>query len=630
MHIDLETYCVIDITKVSTVRYISDPTFEILLFAYKLNDEPIEIIDLTSTELPSEIITHILNPGIIKIAHNSTFEIACLEKHLNTNLDYNSWECTMLKCYATGLPGALKDAANTLQLPSRKMESGTSLINYFSKPCKPTKSNGQRVRNTKNDSPEKWIDFCEYCKMDVQVEFELDQKLEWNKFLDFEKKVCVIDRQMNKKGVAIDVKLVESAINYAQRHKSEVLEEMKVITSLENPNSVAQLKDWIQQETKYKIDTLNKDVIESLKLLFVTSPHVTRILELRQQIGKTSVKKYDAIKNSLVNGKVNNLTQYLGAGKTGRFAGRLVQLQNLPKNKLGNSLSLIRDEYKNVERKVSPETPFELSQLIRTAFIPEKGYTFSIVDFSAIEARVIAWLADEKWVMEVFAGDGRIYEATAARMFDVEIDEVTSEQRSYGKTAVLACGYQGGIRAIQAFKPDWDDDTCKVIVDYWRDSNKNIVRFWHRLERAVKHTINTGIPTKVNYVKISRYKGCMIIGLPSSRKLVYLRAKVEDDKVTFEGKNQTKNKMERMDTYGGKLTENIVQAIARDILCVSLVRLYDKGFDIRFHVHDEIICQTTDNDVNKMIDIMTAEINWAPGLVLGAAGFNTNIYRKEE
>jgi DNA polymerase len=612
------------------MKYANHESFKILLLAYKIDDGDIKIIDLMKTKIPKEIINIILSPDYLKIAHNATFEITCLSVYLRHKLNYEEWECTMLQCYRAGLPGSLKDVAKILKLPNQKMDEGTLLIKYFSKPCKATKINGGRTRNLPEHDLIKWDTFKEYCGQDVAVEYELYKKLEWVEPSEFEKRLCVLDRKINARGVKIDKQLVESAIYYSVSHAELCMDEARIITGLSNPNSVAQLKAWILERTNFKVDSLTKDTIDSLKVLFAQDKDVCRVLDLRQQLSKTSIKKYITMLNSEYNGSLHNTLQFLGASRTGRWSGRKVQIHNLPKNKLGEDLDSIRESYKNGTAKITEKTPFELSQLLRTVFIPEEDYVLSIVDFSAIEARVLAWLANEKWVMEVFEGDGKIYEATASKMFDVKLEDVTKEQRSMGKTAVLACGYGGGIRAIQNFAPDFEDDKAKVIVDYWRNANKRIVKFWKEVENCIKHTLQTGIPTKYLYLKFRKTKGCLIITLPSGRPLIYLRAKVENNEITYEGVNQTTKKWETKPAWGGLFVENITQAVARDCLAESLINLSNVGFDIAMHIHDEICCVTVSNQVDNMKYIMNKNIEWAPGLVLRSEGFSSKYYMKEE
>lgn len=650
--IDLETYSSADITKTGAFKYAEAPDFEILLLACAWDDGPVQVIDMTGREPVTDertaakaaalasVVAGITDPDTVKVAHNSAFERACLTRYLGRDLPPEEWEDTMILAAMNGLPLSLDAAGAALELRDQKIREGTALISYFCKPCKPTIANGGRTRNRPEHAPDKWERFKAYCKRDVEVEQAIYRRLRSFPVTDFERKVWALDARINERGVRIDTGLVAAAIAQNEAFTTRRMAEMRRLTGLENPNSVAQLKDWLET-AGMSADSLNKAAVLELKDK-ATDPATRRVLELRQQLGKTSVTKYEAMQSAVcADGRVRGLLQYYGAGRTGRWAGRLVQVQNLPQNHLaglGLVRELVRERDLETLELCFDSVPDVLSQLIRTAFVAGEGNIFHVADYSAIEARVIAYLAGEKWRMDVFRSGGDIYCSSASAMFRVPVVKhgVNGHLRQKGKIAELACGYGGGVGALRAFGADkmgLTEEEMQDIVTQWRAASPTIPRFWRDAESAAVRAINnpgrtTTVPCGVKYRRDGDALRCR---LPSGRILSYWDAKLDTDgSICFMGQNQTTRRWEKTGTWGGKLVENIVQAYARDCLAVAMVRLAEEGWKICFHVHDEVIVEApTGTSWEQVAEVMGRPIDWAPGLLLRGDGYSTPFYRKD-
>lgn len=650
--IDLETYSSADITKTGAFKYAEAPDFEILLLACAWDDGPVQVIDMTDREPVTDertaakaaalasVVAGITDPDIVKVAHNSAFERACLTRYLGRDLPPEEWEDTMILAAMNGLPLSLDAAGAALELRDQKIREGTALISYFCKPCKPTIANGGRTRNRPEHAPDKWERFKAYCKRDVEVEQAIYRRLRSFPVTDFERKVWALDARINERGVRIDTGLVAAAIAQNEAFTTRRMAEMRRLTGLENPNSVAQLKDWLET-AGMSADSLNKAAVQELKDK-AADPTTRRVLELRQQLGKTSVTKYEAMQNAVcADGRVRGLLQYYGAGRTGRWAGRLVQVQNLPQNHLaglGLVRELVRERDLETLELCFDSVPDVLSQLIRTAFVAGEGNIFHVADYSAIEARVIAYLAGEKWRMDVFRSGGDIYCSSASAMFRVPVVKhgVNGHLRQKGKIAELACGYGGGVGALRAFGADkmgLTEEEMQDIVTQWRAASPAIPRFWRDAESAAVRAINnpgrtTTVPCGVKYRRDGDALRCR---LPSGRILSYWDARLDTDgSICFMGQNQTTRRWEKTGTWGGKLVENIVQAYARDCLAVAMVRLAEEGWKICFHVHDEVIVEAPiGTSWEQVAEVMGRPIDWAPGLLLRGDGYSTPFYRKD-
>lgn len=650
--IDLETYSSADITKTGAFKYAEAPDFEILLLACAWDDGPVQVIDMTGREPVTDertaakaaalasVVAGITDPDIVKVAHNSAFERACLTRYLGRDLPPEEWEDTMILAAMNGLPLSLDAAGAALELRDQKIREGTALISYFCKPCRPTIANGGRTRNRPEHAPDKWERFKAYCKRDVEVEQAIYRRLRSFPVTDFERKVWALDARINERGVRIDTGLVAAAIAQNEAFTTRRMAEMRRLTGLENPNSVAQLKDWLET-AGMSADSLNKAAVLELKDK-ATDPTTRRVLELRQQLGKTSVTKYEAMQSAVcADGRVRGLLQYYGAGRTGRWAGRLVQVQNLPQNHLaglGLVRELVRERDLETLELCFDSVPDVLSQLIRTAFVAGEGNIFHVADYSAIEARVIAYLAGEKWRMDVFRSGGDIYCSSASAMFRVPVVKhgVNGHLRQKGKIAELACGYGGGVGALRAFGADkmgLTEEEMQDIVTQWRAASPAIPRFWRDAESAAVRAINnpgrtTTVPCGVKYRRDGDALRCR---LPSGRILSYWDAKLDTDgSICFMGQNQTTRRWEKTGTWGGKLVENIVQAYARDCLAVAMVRLAEEGWKICFHVHDEVIVEAPiGTSWEQVAEVMGRPIDWAPGLLLRGDGYSTPFYRKD-
>lgn len=647
LYTDIETYSTEDIKKAGAFKYIEAAAFEILLLAYAWDDEPVRVLDLTDeddlAELP-DILAGLNDPDTIKVAHNSAFERNAYRRQFGAYQPPEEWVDTMILCAMNGLPMSLDAAGAALQLQEQKIKEGTALISYFCKPCKPTIANGGRTRNLPEHAPDKWARFKEYAERDVEVMRTIYKRLSRYPVTDFERAVWVVDNRINERGVLIDRELVEAAVAVDEAFTAEHSEELRRLTGLDNPNSVAQLKVWLAA-VGLECDSLSKGTVADLKKQ-ATDRTTKRVLELRQLLGKTSTTKYKAMLNVAgADDRARGITQYYGAGRTGRWAGRLIQLQNLPQNHLddiGTVRELVRQRDLETLELCFDSVPDTLSQLIRTALIAKPGHTFLVADYSAIEARVIAYLAGERWRMDVFAQGGDIYCSSASQMFKVPVVKhgVNGHLRQKGKVAELACGYGGGIGALKAFGADkmgLTEPEMLDIVTQWRLASPTIPRFWRDAERAAKNALeNPGrtftIPCGVGYHRDADGLRCR---LPSGRLLTYWGAHLDNGKIQFWGLGTDKNgrqtkKWQRLDTWGGKLVENIVQAYARDCLAVALLRLDAAGYKIVFHVHDEIIAEAPDGSRwQDMADIMGEPIDWAPGLLLRGDGYDTKFYMKD-
>lgn len=651
LHIDIETYSEADLKKVGMYKYAQHQSFQVLLIAYAFGNNPVKVLDLTVEMTTDElfeydkVVAALTDPSIIKVAHNAAFERTCLAAAFLMDLPASEWECTMIKSAYAGLPLALGNVASVLKLDTQKDLRGLGFIKYFCLPCKPSKANGERTRNLPIHSPEKWEGFKEYCVKDVEVEMAIDKALSWVKISPFEKRLWDIDQDINDRGIMLDKRFVKNAISIDIAYREKLMKEAIELTGLDNPNSVAQLSRWFEQETGDEVETLKKADIPVM-LQKYDSPTLQRVLKIRQELSKTSVKKYAAMAHAVCDdGFVRGLLQFYGANRTGRWAGRLVQVQNLPQNHLEDldmARTLVRDNDAEMLEMCYGNIPDVLSQLIRTAFVAGKGKTLGVSDFSAIEARVLAWIAGEQWRLDVFNTHGKIYEASASAMFSVPIESVTkgSDLRQKGKVSELALGYQGGAGALinmGALNMGLTEEELPELVDAWRAANPAIVAFWAGVQKAAISALN-GQPVRYKGLRFGMEKNNMFIELPSGRRLQYYNARISVGKfgsqaIKYEGMNQTTKQWEWVDTYGGKLTENIVQAIARDCLAEAIVKAYDAGFDIAMHVHDEIVAVLDEENgeakLAELTDLMGVEIEWAKGLPLRGDGYLTKYYKKD-
>ncbi|HEL2254789.1 TPA: DNA polymerase [Streptococcus suis] len=637
LNIDIETYSSNDI-KDGVYKYVDAPDFEVLLFAYSLDGGPVECIDLTRQNLPFEIQKAIFSDEVRKSAFNAQFERVCLSKHFDAPyyLDPSQWRCTMVHAQELGLPSSLEKCASYLNLVQEKDTAGKNLIKYFSVPCKPTKANGGRTRNLPEHDPEKWQMFIDYCKQDVVVEMAIAERLSVLPVADREWDFYTADQRINDRGVALDAELVESAL-YCKDVKMDMLfDELKSTTGLANPNSRAQLLPWLKTHG-YSASGLTKaDVQKELK---TASGELKRVLELKLQTAMSSLKKYEAMERAMCSdGRVHGLLQFYGASRTGRWAGRVVQVQNLARNyikDLDDARNYVKARDIDAVEILYDSLNDTLKQLVRTAFVAEGDKEFYVSDFSAIEARVIAWYAKEQWRLEVFSTHGKIYEASASQMFHIPIEDVDKELRQKGKIAELALGYQGGPGALKqmgALEMGVAEDELQSLVDDWRRANPGIVQFWKDVQTAAVKALRTRAVIKLGRLRFKYSKGFLLIQLPSGRQLAYARAKLEDGdygpKLTYEGQGD-KAYFTKQETYGGKLVENIVQATARDILAEAILRLEKNGYPVVFHVHDECIVEASGTTIETINELMAQAPDWADGLPLNSEGYVTKYYKKD-
>lgn len=660
LSIDIETYSDVDIKKSGLYKYVQSDSFRILLFAYSIDGGEVQITDLEKgEEIPFEIKVAMLSPTVIKHAYNAAFEWYCLSKHLgvpNPESWLSQWQCTMVHGLYCGYPGSLSALGTALGMPEdkKKMSVGKRLIDIFCKPCKPTKANGGRIRTLSKHEPEKWELFKEYCRQDVVTEMTAEKMLSFWKLPDEVQKQWELDMRINAFGAAIDCDLVNGALYCSDVVTNRLMKRAIEITGLDNPKSDTQLKGWVESRLGHEVSSLDKKNVAEL-LDEELPDDVREVLKIRKELGKTSVTKYNAMQNAVgTDGRVRGLLQFYGANRTGRWAGRLVQVQNLPRNYLEN-LSIAR----NIVKNRNPEglgimfgsVQDTLSQLIRTAFVPSEGHKFVVADFSAIEARVIAWLSGEEWRQEVFRTHGKIYEASASAMFGVPIEKISKGNPEYalrakGKVAELALGYQGSSGALVqmgALEMGLTEEELPDIVSRWRAANKRITALWYAAENAALECMRTAKQTGINKGVIFSREADIINGLdfltvtlPSGRKLFYARPYLApnrwgNDSLHYQGMNQTTKKWCDLETYGGKLVENIVQAIARDCLAEAMRRLEENGYKIVMHIHDEVVidCPEKLADLDRACEIMCEPVKWADGLLLKAAGFVGDYYMKD-
>lgn len=648
LHIDIETYSGESLADCGVHRYAEHPDFRILLLAYAFDDAQVTVIDLASgVSLPAPVRRALTDPQIVKVAHNATFERACIGRMLGQVLDPSQWECTMVQCARCGLPLSLGEAAKVLGLDAQKMTEGKALIKKF---CTPHACGGSLFENDSRirpeSAPDEWATFKEYCRMDVEVERELDKALAWLEPTEDERALYALDQTINDRGVAVDLQLVDHAVRMDVVYKARLNTEAQTITGLANPNSAQQLRTWIGERTGLQLDTLRKGDLPDIKAQ-TDDADVHRILQIRAEMAKTSCKKYEAMQATVCrDNRIRGLLQFHGT-RTGRWAGRLVQMQNLPQNHLddlGLARQILKDGDLDTMELCYGNVPDTLSQLIRTAFVAPEGKTFAVCDFSAIEARVLAWLAGEDWVLEVFHGHGKIYEATAAQMYGCDVSEITKTdpRRQKGKIAVLALGYGGGVGALAAMGGERmglsQEDMAGIVRD-WRKANPRIVKAWALLEKAAQSCATTGIDHKTLGLRFHKEEdGTMTVRLPSGRLLCYRdmtlgRNRFGNTSLKYRGVNSETKQWTWVETYGGKLTENIVQAIARDCLAHALLQLEKLGIPTVFHVHDEVVCEVPKDHADEALKIIQNVFaygaDWAEGLPLKGAGYITDYYLKD-
>lgn len=640
--IDIETFSDIDLVKCGVYKYADSPAFEILLFAYSIDGGEIYIIDLASGDkLPEEIISAIKSDTVIKTAFNAQFERVCLSKHLGILLDPSSWYCTAVQAAELSLPASLADVGAALGLERQKMTEGKDLIKYFCVPCKPTKSNGGRTRNMPKDAPEKWTLFKKYCKRDVDVERQIAEKLKKYLLSKSEHDLYVLDQNINDRGVLVDLELARQAVKLNSIQTAVATEQAYTLTGLENPNSVAQLKAWLI-ENGVEIESLSKKAVAALA--DETDGDIQEMLHLRLLMSKTSVKKYEAVMRSVCrDNRVRGMMRFCGASRTGRWSGNILQPQNLPQNHLPD-LTLARDIVKDGDFELLDMTfgnvPNVLSELIRTVLIPKPNHRFIVADFSAIEARVLSWLAGEQWRLDTFRNGSDIYCASASQMFRVPVEKhgVNGHLRQKGKISELACGYGGSVGALKnmgAVEMGVPEDELQGLINDWRNANPHIVKLWTEVGNAAMKAIKEKTIVSLGKLVFMYERGILFIRLPSGRRLSYIKPRIGTnrfggDSITYMGVGASK-KWERLETFGGKLVENIVQAIARDLLTSAMMNVANAGYDIVFHVHDEIIAEAPDSQgsVDEMCKLMSINPDWADGIPLSADGYECEYYRKD-
>ena len=657
LSIDVETFSDVDLKKCGVYKYAESPNFEVLLFGASVDGGEVTVYDLASGDtVPEEIIKALSDDSVIKWAYNASFERVCLSVWLRRNypqhfssysieddtvrnyLDPSSWRCSLVWGAYMGLPLSLEGIGKVLKLENQKMAEGKALIRYFCVPCKPTKANGGRTRNLPEHDPVKWSTFIAYNKRDVETEMAIQQKLSKFPVPDFLWEEYHLDQEINDRGIQLDMVLVEQAIAIDERSREELSAKMRQLTALENPNSVQQMKEWL---TKHglEVDSLDKKAVK--ELLKTAPPELAEVLELRRQLAKSSVKKYQAMQNAVcADGRARGMFQFYGANRTGRWAGRIIQMQNLPQNHLDDlseARGLVRAGNFDALEMLYEDVPDTLSQLIRTAFVPQENRKFIVADFSAIEARVIAWLAGEKWRQDVFAEGKDIYCASASQMFGVPVEKhgVNGHLRQKGKIAELALGYGGSVGALKAMgalEMGLQEDELPALVSAWRQANPKIAQFWWAVDRAVMDAVTRKTTTKTHGIIFSARNGMLFITLPSGRSLAYVKPKIGTNKfggdcITYEGVGGTK-KWERLDSYGPKFVENIVQATSRDILCYAMRTL--RCCSIVMHIHDEVVIEADRRmSLQAVCEQMGRTPPWAKGLRLRADGYETDFYKKD-
>lgn len=640
--IDLETYSDVELVKCGVYAYADSPAFELLLFAYAFEGDEVTVVDLAQGErIPAEVLAAVCDETVIKTAFNANFERTCLSKHLRRTLLPESWHCSAVQAAMLALPRSLEDVGTVLGLEKQKMKEGRDLIRYFCMPCKPTKANEGRTRNLPGHAPEKWELFKQYCKRDVEVETAIRLKMRNFPVPEKELELYHLDQEINDRGVLVDRELVEQAVSCDLLYKDAATKRAYELTGLENPNSVAQLKGWLEGKGLV-IDSLSKQAIG--ELLTEVDGEVEELLRLRLLMAKTSVKKYQAIERSVCSdGRVHGLLQFYGANRTGRWAGRLVQVQNLPQNHLVD-LELARNlikagRFEDVEMLYN-SIPSVLSELIRTAFMPKPGCRFLVADFSAIEARVLAWLSGEQWRLDVFASHGKIYEASASAMFHVPIEDITkgSPLRQKGKISELALGYGGSVGALTsmgALDMGLTEEELTPLVSVWRTANPHITKFWWDVDAAAVKAFTEKRKVRIGRIAFEYKSGILFAELPSGRRLAYVKPRMAVNKfgrngLTYEGISEN-GKWGRIETYGPKLVENIVQGTARDLLAEVMLRMKKMGYSIVMHIHDEVVLETPDgkHSVEEVCGVMAEQPEWATGLPLRADGYECTFYKKD-
>lgn len=643
--IDIETFSSVSLLKSGVYAYAESPDFEILLFGYAWDDEPVTVIDLASgQDLPQELQDALYDPEILKTAFNASFERTCLSAFMGAVTPPEQWSCTAVMARELGLPGSLEAVGVVLGLPDdkQKLKTGKALIRYFSIPCKPTKTNGQRERNLPQHDPDRWALYVDYNRQDVESERAIRKKLARFPVIDTEQPLWVLDQHINDRGVGVDIAFAQRAIGMDEVIKERLFSQAKTLTGLENPKSTAQLKDWIEETAGVEVESLRKDKISALRD-DADNDEVNEMLDIRAGLAKTSTEKYNAmLRTACTDNRIRGLTLFYGASRTGRWAGRLVQMQNLPQNKmpdrdLDTARQLVAANDLGTLELLFDDASNTLSQLIRTAFIPRPGHRFIVADFSAIEARVIAWLAGEQWRMDVFNTHGKIYEASAEQMFHLPPGSIKKgdPMRQKGKIAELALGYGGSVGALKsmgALNMGLTEPELKPLVNSWRAANKAITKFWWNTDDAAKTTILTQAPTALPYDIRFRKQGPLLrLRLPSGRELSYVKPTIIDKQITYEGTMQASGAWGRIESYGPKLVENIVQAVARDCLAVAITRLEENGFPVVFHVHDEAICEVPIgiSSAKEVGALMSEPIEWAKGLPLRADAYECDYYRKD-
>ena len=643
---DIETFSDVDLIRCGVYKYADSPNFEMLLFAYAVDDGDVHIIDIAGgEELPEEIIQVIKSDTVVKTAYNAQFERVCLSRYLKLPdgeyLNPQSWYCTAVQAAELALPLSLADVGSVLGLERQKMTEGKELIKYFCVPCKPTKSNGNCTRNRPCHDINKWETFKKYCMRDVDVERQIADKLKMYPISDEEHRLYVLDQIINDRGVLVDCELAKQAVKLNSIQSAVAVEQAYMITGLENPNSVTQLKQWLK-ENGVEIESMSKKAVKSLA--DETDGDVSKMLKLRLLMAKTSVKKYEAVIRSVCSdNRVHGMMRFCGANRTGRWSGNILQPQNLPQNHLPD-LTLARDIVKDGDFEMLDmmfgNVPNVLSELIRTVLIPKPNHRFIVADFSAIEARVLAWIAGEQWRIDTFKNGGDIYCASASKMFKVPVEKhgVNGELRQKGKISELACGYGGSVGALKnmgAVEMGVQENELQGLINDWRNANPHIVRFWYEVGNAAMKAIKEKTTVPLGKLVFAYERGILFIRLPSGRRLSYIKPRIGTnrfggDSITYMGINSAK-KWDRLETFGGKLTENIVQGTARDLLANALINAANAGYDTVFHVHDEIICEVPNGygSVDELCKLMCIKPEWADGLPLNADGFECEYYKKE-
>ena len=637
--IDIESYSDVDLSQCGVYKYSSSPNFEILLFGYSVDGGEVKVVDIAcGEEIPADILAALSDEAVTKWAFNAMFERVCLSNYLGEWLEPESWKCSMVWSATLGLPLSLENVGAVLGLEKQKLSEGKDLIRYFCVPCKPTKANGGRTRNLPGHDREKWERFKAYNLRDVEAEMQIQQRLSKFPVPEFVWEEYWQDQEINDRGIGVDMEMVKNAIAMDGRSKAELSAAMKELTELENPNSVQQMKQWLL-ENGVETDSLDKKAVAAL-LKDAPEPLKT-VLTLRQQLAKSSVKKYQAMENAVcADSRAHGMFQFYGANRTGRFSGRIIQLQNLPQNHmpdLAQARELVKAGDFDALSMLYEDIPDTLSQLIRTAFVPQNGRRFIVADFSAIEARVIAWIAGERWRLKVFEGGGDIYCASASQMFHVPVEKhgVNGHLRQKGKIAELALGYGGSVGALKsmgALEMGLAEEELQPLVSAWRDSNPNITEFWWAVDRAVKECVKKRMPTETHGIRFDYQSGMLFITLFSGRRLAYVKPRIGENQfggesVTYMGVGGTK-KWERLESYGPKFVENIVQAVSRDILCYAMRTL--KNCSIVAHVHDEIIIEADRRmSLTAVCEQMGRTPPWAQGLLLRADGYECGFYQKD-